>query len=151
MLKSSLSFQKVCEVWAPVPSVKLSSDLNAFFSNKIFNYSWPIVDKNHLNIVMIVIYNNGFIFLLAPIDYRLPVKIIHIEKHSNGNYNSNIDDIASNIVKVLRKNGLRTYLKWTDGDHFLSKVSSTNSLKEKVVTFRFSQEYLFILSNEYLF
>lgn len=68
-----------------------------------------------------IIFKNGFIFLLAPIDYRLPIKILHIEKHSNGNYNSNMDEIASNIIKILRENGLRTYFKCTDGGRFSSK------------------------------
>lgn len=68
-----------------------------------------------------IIFNNGFIFLMVPIDFRYPAKILHIAKAQNGNYNEQIDQIALEIKLILRENGLNPWFHATDGDRFLSK------------------------------
>ena len=60
-------------------------------------------EKNPNLNVLTVTFNNGFIFLLAPIDYRLPIKILHIEKHTCGNYNEHMNDISKTIINSLSK------------------------------------------------
>ena len=67
-----------------------------------------------------ITYNNGFIYMLIPLDYRLPPKLLHIEKWCNGNYNESLDEIAENIKNTLILNGFNVWYKSTDGDRFLS-------------------------------
>lgn len=58
--------------------------------------------------------------MLIPLDYRLPPKLLHIEKWCNGNYNESLDEIAENIKNTLILNGFNVWYKSTDGDRFLS-------------------------------
>lgn len=67
-----------------------------------------------------ITYNNGFIYMLIPLDYRLPPKLLHIEKWCNGNYNESLDEIAENIKNTLILNGFNVWYKSTDSDRFLS-------------------------------
>ena len=72
-----------------------------------------------------VVFNNGFIFMLVPLDYRLPPKILHIKIEKNGNYNDKIKKIADTVRNVLQSNGFRVWFKATDGDRYLSSEHST--------------------------
>ena len=95
----------------------LAIDAFAFKSFQTTTLS-PIKNQEPKN--DIIIYNNGFIFLFIPIDFRFPPKILYIEPMPNGNYNQQIDEIASHIRDVLQNNGFRIWFKATDGDKFLS-------------------------------
>ena len=77
----------------------------------------------------IIIYNNGFIYLMVPVDFRYPPIILHIEKAQNGNYNEIIDKIAQEIKAILKNNGLNPWFHATDGDKFLSKSHTRFYLK----------------------
>ena len=63
-----------------------------------------------------VTYNYGFLFLLIPHDYRLPIKLVHLCAAETGCYNASIARKASEIRKVAHDAGLRIWCKATDGD-----------------------------------
>lgn len=68
-----------------------------------------------------VVYNNGFLFLMVPVDFRIPPKLLHIQKYKNGNYDELIDETANIIIKALKKFNLKVQFKCTDGDRYLSE------------------------------
>lgn len=86
-----------------------------------------------------ITYNNGFLFLLTPIDFTLPPKIFHLEKASNGNYNDDIDIIAKKLIDVLKRKGFNVWFKCTDGDRFLSPQHED-----------FYRKYIYQKSNNFL-
>ena len=67
------------------------------------------------------VYNNGFLFMMIPIDFRYPSIVIHGEKESAGNYNENIDKIARFIKITLMCHGFNVWFKATDGDRYPSQ------------------------------
>ena len=77
-------------------------------------YPQPNNEKNE------IIYNNGFIVLMIPLNFHFPIKILHIEKSTTGNYNAIIEKIVSDIKKVLINNDIKVWFQATDGDRYLS-------------------------------
>ena len=67
----------------------------------------------------------GFIFLVAPLDYSYPVKILHISPAPNGCYSDNIECIASNLMAQLRQYNIIPLFKATDGDRGVSAQHET--------------------------
>lgn len=100
-------------------AVTLAIDAFAFRSfstTALTSYSNPISDQNESTV-----YNNGFLFMMIPIDFRYPLLDVHIEKESSGSYNDNIDKIAKHIKISLICNGFNVWFKATDGDHYPSQ------------------------------
>ena len=62
------------------------------------------------------ILNNGFIFMIAPLNSKIPTKIFHIETRPNGSYNKEISDLTKEIMTKLENSGFRIWFKATDGD-----------------------------------
>ena len=90
---------------------------------KTTSQSHEIVDdKNEeIGICNELLYNNGFIFLGIPLDYKYPPKILHISIKDNGCYDATIQKKAESILKILSEQGFRFYFKSTDGDKGVSK------------------------------
>ena len=61
-------------------------------------------------------YSNGFLFLLVPHDYRVPVQLVHLSAQKTGSYTAAIDSIAELILNETRKQSLRVWCRATDGD-----------------------------------
>lgn len=59
-------------------------------------------------------------FLMIPLDFQLPSKIIHLEKKINRSYDNEIDENAQDIINALTVNIGKVWFKATDGDHYLS-------------------------------
>lgn len=100
-------------------AVTLAIDAFAFRSfstTALTSYSNPISDQNESTV-----YNNGFLFMMIPIDFRYPPLDVHIEKESSGSYNDNIDKIAKHIKISLICNGFNVWFKATDGDRYPSQ------------------------------
>ena len=64
--------------------------------------------------------SNGFMFLLIPVCYRYPVRLVHLEPHPTGNYDKVIADLASEIKSIALDKCIRIYFKATDGDRYLT-------------------------------
>lgn len=91
------------------------------FAFKSFGTTAMTANKNPEDNGKEIIYNNGFIYLMIPVDYHYPKIILRIEKYQNGNI---IDNIASRIKEIIKDNGLLTWFHATDGDRFLSEMNS---------------------------
>ena len=94
-----------------------------------------------------ITFNNVFLYMMIPIDFRLPPKVLHIEKWCNGFYNDFIDEIAENITNSLINNGFKVYYKSTDGDKYLSndhEVFYLTYIDSK------SENFLELVTNVYL-
>lgn len=76
-----------------------------------------------------VTYNYGFLFLLIPHDYRLPIKLVHLCATETGCYNASIARKADEIRKVTRAAGLHIWCKATDGDPGVSSDHNDFFLK----------------------
>ena len=61
-------------------------------------------------------FNNGFIMLLIPHDYKLPPQLIHLAISTTGAYNKEIDEKVSLIMKEANDAKLRIWFRATDGD-----------------------------------
>ena len=59
--------------------------------------------------------NNGFIFLLVPHDYRVPIKLVHLAAAPSGSYNATIHERTEFILNTAREVGLRVTCQATDG------------------------------------
>ena len=100
------------------------------FSFRSFGLKFPTKDMNESSqsekvAEKDIIHNNGFVFLMIPLDYHFPPKILHIETEQNGAYNKNIDNIATECIKILHQKGIRIWFKATDGDPYLSSQHKT--------------------------
>ena len=65
--------------------------------------------------------NNGFLFLLVPHDYRIPIKMLHLAAAPNGSYNAKIDGMAKVILSTARDVGTKIVCQATDGDPGVSR------------------------------
>ena len=101
-----------------IHSVTLAIDAFAF---KSFQTRALTSFTNSTQINELKTFNNGFLFMMIPSDFRFPSLILHIEKESNGNYNINIERIANYIKIALISNGFNVWFKATDGDRYLSQ------------------------------
>ena len=61
-------------------------------------------------------YSNGFLMLLIPLDYRLPVKLVHLELSPTGAYNAEINKKAELIMRTANEMEIRVWFRATDGD-----------------------------------
>ena len=61
-------------------------------------------------------FNNGFIYLIAPLNPIFPVKIVHIKTWKNGSYSDEIAKVTKDIINIIQKNGFRIWFQATDGD-----------------------------------
>ena len=61
-------------------------------------------------------FSYGFLFLLIPHDYRIPIKILHLCAAETGCYNEEIAATAKQIRQATNATGLRIWCKATDGD-----------------------------------
>ena len=61
-------------------------------------------------------YSNGFLMLLIPLDYRLSVKLVHLELSTTGAYNAEINKKAEFIMRTANEMGIRIWFRATDGD-----------------------------------
>ena len=79
-----------------------------------------MIPKNHQTFQVkesnVEVLNNGFIFMLAPLNSKIPTKIIHVATSSNGSYNQEIKKLAKQIMKTTQESGFRIWFKATDGD-----------------------------------
>ena len=77
-------------------------------------------DGDHDGVVTVepdqVQFNHGFIFLLVPHDYRIPVRILRVKASTSGSYSKEIDNIAEHICGVCNELKLRVWFRATDGD-----------------------------------
>ena len=78
------------------------------------------------------LYNNGFIILLIPHDYRVPTKLIHLAVATSGAYSKEINEKVSTIMKAANGLGLRVWFRATDGDPGVSD-SHNQFYKEHVM------------------
>ena len=76
-------------------------------------------------------YNNGFLMLVIPHDFRLPVKLLHLAVSSNGAYNKPIDEKAQLIMQKANEMKIRIWFRATDGDPGVS-ASHTNFYEQHV-------------------
>lgn len=113
-------------------TVTIAIDAFAFksFSTRALT-SYTNSNANSQIIEEIKTFNNGFIFMLIPTDFRYPPIILHIEKESSGFYNDNIEKIANFIKVCLICNGFNVWFKATDGDKYPSQ-DHTNFFKKYV-------------------
>ena len=70
----------------------------------------------------IIKYSNAFIFLIVPLNYHQPPKIVFILISENGSYKSEIDHISEQIRNKLRTINVNTLFQATDGDRGASKI-----------------------------
>lgn len=77
-------------------------------------------------------YNNGFIILLIPHDYRVPAKLMHLALACSGTYTKEIDEKVSLIMKAANDFGLRVWFRATDGDPGVSD-SHNRFYKERLL------------------
>ena len=61
-------------------------------------------------------YNNGFLMLLIPHDFRLPVKLLHLAAAESGAYNKIIDAKSHMIMQKANEMRIRIWFRATDGD-----------------------------------
>lgn len=66
-------------------------------------------------------FSNGFVFLHIPVNADQPVKVLHIEKKANGNYDDEIAQLFTKIKETYSRNKLKVWFKSTDGDRFLTQ------------------------------
>ena len=88
-------------------------------------------------------YSNAFLFLHIPCDYSLPVQVLHLQKKTNGCYET-VQSIFNQIKKRYDKKGTRVWFKATDGDRFLSREHDS-FFDEHVVTYR--NDYSFLIQD----
>ena len=97
------------------PNFTLAIDAFCFRS-----FAGPSLGSRNGGVVIVeqdeVVFNHGFVFLLIPHDYRLPVKMAHLAAATSGAYNTEIAQIAESIHQVCQKSDLRVWLRATDGD-----------------------------------
>lgn len=102
-------------------------------------------------------YNNGFLMLLIPLDYRLPAKLIHLELSTTGAYNAEINEKAALIMKTANDMGIRIWFRATDGDpgvanshndfyeeHLLGKTSNYGKMVTSIWTWLCSDCQTFV-------
>lgn len=77
-------------------------------------------------------YSYGFIFLIVPLDYSFPPKIIHIKLSENGSYKEEIDQIAEFIKQKLRQIGIIPLFQATDGDRGASQIHEVFFVKQSI-------------------
>ena len=65
-------------------------------------------------------FSHGFLFLLVPHDYRLPVTVLHLAASETGSYNAEIGSKAHELRLAAKRKGLHIWFKATDGDPGLS-------------------------------
>ena len=67
------------------------------------------------------VYSNAFLFLLVPLDFSIPVQVLHLEKKATGSYDDNIQAIFEQIRQLYTKEHGSIWFKATDGDRYLTK------------------------------
>ena len=65
---------------------------------------------------------NGFLFMLVPHDYRVPVKLLHLAPMPSGSYNQVIEKKSVLILNEAHRLGLHILCKATDGDPGVSAL-----------------------------
>ena len=66
-------------------------------------------------------FSHGFVFLHIPVDSELPVKVLHIARKRNGNYDEEISNIFKQIVEIYKAKKIKIWFKSTDGDRYLGQ------------------------------
>ena len=69
-------------------------------------------------------FSYGFLFLLIPHDYRVPIKILHLYAAETGSYNAEIAAKAEQIRQAATSSGLRIWCRATDRDPGVSREHS---------------------------
>ena len=65
--------------------------------------------------------NNGFLFLLVPHDYRIPIKLLHLAAAPSGSYNAKIEAMAKVILSTAQETKIKIVCQATDGDPGVSR------------------------------
>lgn len=89
-------------------------------------------------------YSNAFLFLLIPLDFSLPVQVLHLQKKANGAYDESIQKLFERIKREFVSNLGSIWFKATDGDRYLSKEHDL-FFQEHVAAHR--NDYMFLLDD----
>ena len=66
-------------------------------------------------------YSNAFLFLHIPLDFSLPVEVLHLQKKTTGSYDACVQSLFEKIKLLYAKYETPIWFKSTDGDRYLSR------------------------------
>lgn len=65
-------------------------------------------------------YSNAFVFLHIPLDANQKIRLLHLQKKSNGSYDQTTGDVFLALSAVYKRHNIPIWYKATDGDRYLT-------------------------------
>ena len=65
-------------------------------------------------------YSNAFVFLHIPLDANQKIRLLHLQKKSNGSYDQTTGDVFLALSAVYKRHNIPVWYKATDGDRYLT-------------------------------